>query len=752
MKYSQAGVYEVPLSATDECSNETVRNREVLVAKEVIAGDNVSLVQEGNEVTINVDVCGALDECQTITDMKDDIDGKQDELTAGQGITIENNVISSEGTTYTAGDNITIENDVISATDTTYTAGDNITIENNVISADEVDLSDYYTKSETYSKSESYNKTEVDNLLDDKQDKLTAGQNIQIAQDGTISATDTTYEPATQQANGLMSSADKTKLDGMTPENYLTCANVLDCQSVSDALDAKQDLLTAGDNISITQDNTISADIDPATDTDYGTIKMNPNAGIVLNEDGQIIAEGLLGKTTDGGYYAPNDREPRNVSNYCLLITDIKGAQMTNSRSFAVVSGANISLKTAAAAGATEYHVSNTYVNRIRCKVLEGGFAAKDEATSGAEQVIPVVSVTIGGEPYTVSSAPDDPTQDIIITTESTLNPDSEITSIRAVGTMGSYSTAHVGNGIASLGGGRCLLLGSTITKDGAGNECGVVASDTYVYGNGSAVFGRYHILNKNRAFLAGVGHDTTNARGEGVSAVGMYSLLDEKTLFAVGNGFNATNRGNAFEVSIENGGTAKVNFIEAKNGKLEFADSQDIAPTVSATNWGLGTGGSIEDYDGTPGFATTDVRGTTVSITAATGAVKQVTAGETLQWSFKARKKTGSETGKLQLNLLKCNASGGSTSNNLVHDGTAASYTTEWVEYTGSFTVPDGMEYVRPRFTRTNTGAGSDGGYEIKDFALIQSVDSGIILTSPNGTKFKLQVADDGTLSTVAI
>ena len=184
----------------------------------------------------------------------------------------------------------------------------------------------------------------------------------------------------------------------------------------------------------------------------------------------------------------------------------------------------------------------------------------------------------------------------------------------------------------------------------------------------------------------------------------------------------------------------------------MEFADTQDIAPAVTASNWGLGTGGSIVDYEGMPGFATTDVKGTAVNITAATTAVKAVTAGETLQWSFKARKKTGSETGKLQLNLLKCNSTGGSTSNNIVYDGTAASYTTEWVTYSGSFTVPSGMEYVRPRIARTNTGAGSAGGYEIKDFTLIQSVDSGIVLTSPNGSKFKLLVADDGTLSTIEI
>ena len=49
-----------------------------------------------------------------------------------------------------------------------------------------------------------------------KQDKLIAGSNIQIAEDGkTISATDTTYVDATTSTSGLMSATDKTKLDGV---------------------------------------------------------------------------------------------------------------------------------------------------------------------------------------------------------------------------------------------------------------------------------------------------------------------------------------------------------------------------------------------------------------------------------------------------------------------------------------------------------------------------------------------------------
>ena len=56
-------------------------------------------------------------------------------------------------------------------------------------------------------------------LESSKQDKLIAGSNIQIAEDGkTISATDTTYNDATTTNSGLMSATDKTKLNGIAAE------------------------------------------------------------------------------------------------------------------------------------------------------------------------------------------------------------------------------------------------------------------------------------------------------------------------------------------------------------------------------------------------------------------------------------------------------------------------------------------------------------------------------------------------------
>ena len=54
-----------------------------------------------------------------INDLEDEIDGKQDALTAGTNINItQDGTISATDTTYTAGTNITITNGEISATDT----------------------------------------------------------------------------------------------------------------------------------------------------------------------------------------------------------------------------------------------------------------------------------------------------------------------------------------------------------------------------------------------------------------------------------------------------------------------------------------------------------------------------------------------------------------------------------------------------------------------------------------------------------
>jgi len=172
--------------------------------------------------------------------LDDALETKQDTLTAGENITIdENNVISAVGggSTYTAGNgiditdntisidtdviatqndlsgkqdiltagsNITISNNVISATDTTYTAGEGIDITNDTIS---VNTDIVATQSD----------------LDDKQDTLTAGNHIEII------------------------------------NNVIDTKGLVDMQEFDDALLGKQDTLTAGTNITIDENNVISA-------------------------------------------------------------------------------------------------------------------------------------------------------------------------------------------------------------------------------------------------------------------------------------------------------------------------------------------------------------------------------------------------------------------------------------------------------------------------------------------------------------
>ena len=139
---------------------------------------------------------------------------------AGSHIAISaNNEIS---TTYTAGDGITITGDEIS--DVPYTAGAGISISTaRVISADIATLPIASTATLGCIKVGANLGIDPDGTLSATGggggggDYL-AGENIQISAARVISATDTTYTAATTASDGLMSSVDKIKLDGV--EDY----------------------------------------------------------------------------------------------------------------------------------------------------------------------------------------------------------------------------------------------------------------------------------------------------------------------------------------------------------------------------------------------------------------------------------------------------------------------------------------------------------------------------------------------------
>ena len=217
---------------------------------------------------------------------------------AGTGIDITGNVISATGggggETYTAGENITIDpNNEISAVDTKYTAGDNITItSSNVINAI-LDMTDYY------------NKTEVDDLIATMTavqmeivDTLPATGDSNTIYLVSSSGTGSPYEEYVYTNNRWVKIGDTT----VDLSNYVTIP------MQQSELAKKQDKLTSGDNIIITNNNKISA-----VDTKYyAGANVQINSGNVISatdtkysagDNVRITNTGVI-SATDTKYYA----------------------------------------------------------------------------------------------------------------------------------------------------------------------------------------------------------------------------------------------------------------------------------------------------------------------------------------------------------------------------------------------------------------------------------------------------------------
>jgi hypothetical protein len=330
-----------------------------------------------------------------------------------------------------------------------------------------------------------------------------------------------------------------------------------------------------------------------ATETTLGTVKLNPSQNIDVNADGQLTVGGRIGQyPTTTGLFAPNNREPRMVADYSMLVTDALGIDMQANRSMAIVSGFSITVQSAAP-GSTVYYAANNYINRIIAKVCENGYVSKDEATSKEETIIPVVSVLINGATFYPDSAANDSSKPIVITLEETANPDTTITQLRMFGTMQSYASLHVGNGIRSGSAGRSLMLGGGIVKYDGNDQC-MVGQNMFATGNGNAMFGRQHIARKNRGFFAGTGHDGTNAKSEGVAAFGQWSSITSATAFAYGNGTSHTARSNALE--LLNDGRLKISGTPSEANDV-------VTKGYADANYGGGGGGPTVTTYGNAAF-----------------------------------------------------------------------------------------------------------------------------------------------------
>lgn len=286
-----------------------------------------------------------------------------------------------------------------------------------------------------------------------------------------------------------------------------------------------------------------------ATETELGLVKLNPNESVTLNSNGQLDVGGRLGQDpVTTGIFAPKSIIPRNVNDYSFMVTEANGLDFATSKSFGVVTGSNITLKKSAPAGSTTYEVANNYANRIVCSALVGGYVALNEDWAKQNQVAKVLSVTINGASYTPDSSANSSANNIVITTETSANPDSATTTLRGYGAFGGFSNLAVGQNVA-------VGEGGTGAQAVIGASCKTKANWSLVVGNGcyneqsrSAVFGTNNINKKQNALLAGQGHDSTNGTNC-VSAVGKFSSITAETIFAVGNGLSHTSRSNAFEV-----------------------------------------------------------------------------------------------------------------------------------------------------------------------------------------------------------
>lgn len=167
----------------------------------------------------------------------------------GEGLIIDTNgVLSAEGKSYTAGSGISIS------------ANDEISVDTSSI-----------------------------------QEKLTAGSNITI-DSNTISATDTTYNEASQTISGLMSAADKTKLDGLS--NYIlptASANALGGIKV-------------GENLSIDANGVLSASAPGATYTASSPLAIDNNNNITIDLSAYIT------KATADTLYNPKNTTTDNAT------------------------------------------------------------------------------------------------------------------------------------------------------------------------------------------------------------------------------------------------------------------------------------------------------------------------------------------------------------------------------------------------------------------------------------------------------
>lgn len=207
----------------------------------------------------------------------------------------------SGSVTLKAGDNIQINGDVISATDTTYSAGGGITIStNNIIGVDYETLNSKYAT--------------PDDIV-----KYEAGDGISII-GNVISAT---------------GDVDVDLSNYLTIETYDADMSALNT-NINNLNTSKQDKLTAGEGITISDDNTISASGSDVDLSDYVTTETYESDMTALNtnlngkQDKLTAGNGIT--ISDNKIYSNVNVESSNVSselNYIYVKKEVNNGSIT---------------------------------------------------------------------------------------------------------------------------------------------------------------------------------------------------------------------------------------------------------------------------------------------------------------------------------------------------------------------------------------------------------------------------------------
>ena len=291
-----------------------------------------------------------------------------------------------------------------------------------------------------------------------------------------------------------------------------------------------------------------------ATETTLGTVKLNPSDSVDVNANGQLTVGGRLGQYPNGGVFYPPTIEPTNVGSSSFLMTDGAKGLSLGGRQFGIMAGAGLTCKSAAA-GATQYRLTNSQTNRFACFAGKNGGLAIDQNDAATNGTAAITNISFAnGNPISAYFGPNESSNDIIITVDRTVNPGAATTKLRIYGTSTSSDVFVAGQGCGASGG-KAISLGQSCFA--GGNQNIAFGNSSITTANNSVAFGHTHLVNKQYCFAAGQGHDFTNA-SNGAGAVGICSELRSNTAFAVGNGvFNSNGnitRSNAFEVTSDGG------------------------------------------------------------------------------------------------------------------------------------------------------------------------------------------------------